>query len=73
MHKQPYLKNIWIIGERIIMMHFIQSLILQGAGSINSFIAKTTGNTTDYYLQDASYLRLKNLTVSYDLPKGCNR
>jgi len=42
---------------------------ITGAGSINSFIAKTTGNTTDYYLQDASYLRLKNLTVSYDLPK----
>ena len=42
---------------------------ISGAGNNGSFTAKTTNNTTDYYLQSASYLRLKNLTISYNLPQ----
>lgn len=34
-----------------------------------NYIAKTGRYANDYYLQDASYIRLKNLTVGYDLPK----
>lgn len=36
-------------------------------GSINSYIGKTQ-QVSDRYLQDASYLRLKNVTLSYSLP-----
>ncbi|MVN20477.1 SusC/RagA family TonB-linked outer membrane protein [Mucilaginibacter arboris] len=36
-------------------------------GSINSYINKTQ-QISDRYLQDASYLRLKNFTLSYNLP-----
>lgn len=42
---------------------------ISGAGNNNSFNAKTVNTPTDYYLQNAAYLRLKNLTVSYDLPE----
>jgi TonB-linked SusC/RagA family outer membrane protein len=38
------------------------------AGSINSFTSKTQ-QPSDRYLQNAAYLRLKNVTVSYGLPK----
>lgn len=43
---------------------------ISGAGNNNSFNAKTVNNTTDYFLQNAAYLRLKNLTLGYDLPKS---
>lgn len=39
------------------------------AGSQNSFANKTQ-QVTDRYLQSASYLRLKNLTLNYSLPKA---
>lgn len=39
------------------------------AGAIGQYSAKTT-QTADRYLQNARYVRLKNLTVSYDLPKS---
>lgn len=42
---------------------------ISGAGNNGTFNAKTINNATDYYLQDASYLRLKNLTISYNLPQ----
>lgn len=38
-----------------------------GAGAINNFRNKTS-QKTDRYMQNAAYCRLKNLTVSYDLP-----
>lgn len=38
------------------------------AGSIANFRNKTS-QTCDRYLQNAAYCRLKNLTISYDLPK----
>lgn len=38
------------------------------AGSVANFRNKTS-QTCDRYLQNAAYCRLKNLTVSYDLPK----
>ena len=38
------------------------------AGSINSFINKTQ-QVSDRYIQNAAYLRLKNATISYSLPK----
>lgn len=37
------------------------------AGAINSFINKTQ-QTSDRYLQNAAYLRLKNATISYSFP-----
>lgn len=40
-----------------------------GAGAIQQFRNKTS-LTTDRYLQSAAYCRLKNLTISYDLPKS---
>ncbi|MGV3589096.1 MAG: SusC/RagA family TonB-linked outer membrane protein, partial [Adhaeribacter sp.] len=36
-------------------------------GSINSFVGKTQ-QISDRYLQNAAYLRLKNLTINYNLP-----
>jgi TonB-linked SusC/RagA family outer membrane protein len=39
------------------------------AGAVGSYNAKTSRNTTDQYLQNAAYCRLKNLTISYILPK----
>ena len=39
------------------------------AGAIGNFRNKTS-QTCDRYLQNAAYCRLKNLTVSYDLPKA---
>lgn len=39
-------------------------------GNINSFRNKTVVNNTDRYLLDASYLRVKNVTLSYDLPES---
>lgn len=43
---------------------------ISGAGNYGTFSAKTTNTSTDYYLQSASYLRLKNLTVNYNLPQS---
>lgn len=43
---------------------------ISGAGNNGSFNAKTVNNTTDYFLQNAAYLRLKNLTLGYDLPES---
>ncbi len=40
---------------------------ITAAGSIQSYMNKTT-QPSDRYLQDASYLRLKNLTINYNLP-----
>ena len=40
------------------------------AGGVRKFQAKTGSNTTDQYLQSAAYCRLKNLTISYDLPQN---
>lgn len=42
---------------------------ISGAGNNRTFNAKTINNVTDYYLQDASYIRLKNLTISYNVPQ----
>lgn len=42
---------------------------ISGAGNNGTFNAKTINTVSDYYMQDASYIRLKNLTVSYDLPQ----
>ena len=42
---------------------------ISGAGNNGTFNAKTINPVTDYYLQNASYIRLKNLTVSYELPQ----
>lgn len=42
---------------------------ISGAGNNGTFNAKTINPVSDYYMQDASYIRLKNLTVSYDLPQ----
>ncbi|SMG39819.1 SusC/RagA family TonB-linked outer membrane protein [Sphingobacterium psychroaquaticum] len=39
------------------------------AGAINSYINKTQLTSTRY-LQSAAYLRLKNLTINYSLPKA---
>ena len=39
------------------------------AGAIGQFRNKTS-QTCDRYLQNAAYCRLKNLTISYDLPKA---
>ena len=39
------------------------------AGAINSYINKTQLSSTRY-LQSAAYLRLKNLTISYNIPKS---
>ena len=39
------------------------------AGAIGRFRNKTS-QTCDRYLQNAAYCRLKNLTISYDLPKA---
>lgn len=38
-------------------------------GAVKSYQAKTLQNTTDRYLQNAAYCRLKNLTLSYDFPR----
>lgn len=40
-----------------------------GAGDINKFRNKTS-QRCDRYLQNAAYCRLKNLTISYDLPSN---
>lgn len=40
------------------------------AGGVGQYNAKTSRYTTDQYLQSAAYCRLKNLTISYDLPKS---
>lgn len=40
---------------------------IHSAGGVGSFQAKTK-TTSDLYLQSAAYCRLKNLTLSYDLP-----
>lgn len=40
------------------------------AGAVGSYNAKTLRYPTDQYLQNAAYCRLKNLTLSYDLPKA---
>lgn len=42
---------------------------ISGAGNNGTFNAKTINPVTDYYLQDASYIRLKNFTVSYEMPQ----
>jgi len=41
---------------------------VSGFGNIGTFTAKTTNTTSDYYLQNAAYIRLKNLTINYNLP-----
>lgn len=38
------------------------------AGGVGSYNAKTSARTTDRYLQNAAYCRLKNVTLSYNLP-----
>lgn len=40
------------------------------AGAVRQYNAKTSAHTTVQYLQSAAYCRLKNLTISYDLPKN---
>ena len=40
----------------------------QAAGAVGQYTAKTQ-QTCDYYLQNAAYCRLKNLTLSYDFPQ----
>ena len=40
------------------------------AGAVGQYNAKTSAHTTDQYLQSAAYCRLKNLTISYDLPQN---
>lgn len=39
-------------------------------GNNNDFRGKTLIHNTDRYLLDASYLRVKNITLSYDLPES---
>ena len=39
------------------------------AGAVKQYNAKTSAYATDQYLQNAAYCRLKNLTISYTLPK----
>jgi len=39
------------------------------AGAVGAYSAKTLRHTTDRYLQSAAYCRLKNITLSYILPK----
>lgn len=39
------------------------------AGAVKTYNAKTSAHTTNQYLQNAAYCRLKNLSISYDLPK----
>ena len=39
-----------------------------GAGAVASYRAKTS-QKADRYVQNAAYCRLKNLTISYDLPE----
>ena len=41
---------------------------INSAGAVGKYNAKTSGEPTDRYLQNAAYCRLKNLTLSYDLP-----
>ncbi|KGN81932.1 collagen-binding protein [Porphyromonas sp. COT-290 OH860] len=41
---------------------------IHGVGAIGSFQSKTR-QTSDRYLQNAAYCRLKNLTLSYDIPQ----
>ncbi|MDD2283944.1 MAG: TonB-dependent receptor [Paludibacter sp.] len=43
---------------------------ISGAGNNGTFNAKTINTPTDYYLQNASYIRLKNLTINYELPQS---
>ena len=43
---------------------------ISGAGNNGTFNAKTINPVSDYYLQDASYIRLKNLTISYEVPQA---
>ena len=42
---------------------------INSAGGLKAYSAKTKNHTTDRYLQNAAYCRLKNLTVSYILPQ----
>lgn len=42
---------------------------INSLGGVAPYSAKTISQTTDQYLQSAAYLRLKNLTISYDLPR----
>ena len=39
-------------------------------GNNNDFRGKTLIHNTDRYLLNASYLRVKNITLSYDLPES---
>lgn len=43
---------------------------INSAGGVRPFNAKTMAHTTDQYLQNAAYCRLKNLTISYILPQN---
>lgn len=43
-----------------------------GAGAIGQFRNKTS-QSADRYLQNAAYCRLKNLTISYDLPSSLTK
>lgn len=43
---------------------------INSAGGVTPYNAKTLARTTDLYLQNAAYCRLKNLTLSYTLPKS---
>lgn len=43
---------------------------INSAGAVGKYNAKTSGSPTDRYLQNAAYCRLKNLTLSYDLPQS---
>ncbi len=52
-------RNAWTPENR---SNTMPAIYLQGYPGVQSYAAST------YFLQDASYLRLKNLIVSYDLP-----
>src|SRR5690606_28807344 len=39
-----------------------------GVGDENGYTSFVTGNSTSFYVEDASYLRAKNLQVGYTLP-----
>lgn len=43
---------------------------ISGAGNNKTFSTKTINTPSDHYLLNASYLRLKNLTLNYDLPQS---
>lgn len=41
-----------------------------GVGANNGYTSFTTSTSNSYYVEDGSYLRLKNLQIGYDLPRS---